>query len=292
MNLNIVPIHFNHLSGEPLYTQLFHHLKEQIIGGDLGFGEKLPSIRRLAHALEVNNITIINAYKQLESTGYVTSKQGSGYYVSKRLTESTSTFSQKNKRKDVHIDFSSASPDPGIFPTETFKKYITEVLERDKGFAFGYQEANGYMPLRQMLVSFLETTYGISTSSRCIQMVSGAQQGLDIIAKNLLYSGDSVITENPTYNGAIDVFKSRGCRIVSVGLTPYGLDLVELEKKVRICKPKLVYIMPNFQNPTTLSYNKATLLALLKLAETYNFYILEEDSMWELKYSNRPAICL
>ncbi len=292
MNINIVPLQFDSNSTEPLYAQLFHYLKDLIIKGDLTFGDKLPPIRSFAKTLEVNNITVINAYKQLEHTGYVTSKQGSGYYVSKRPSEESSGFTSKPIDTSSLINFSSASPDPGIFPTETFKKYIVEVIERDKGYAFGYQEVNGFMKLREVLVDFLFKTYGIKTSADYIQMVSGAQQGLDIIAKSLLYSGDSVITENPTYNGAVDVFKSRGCRIVPVSLTPFGLDLVEFEKKVKVCKPKLVYIMPNFQNPTTICYNKTTLLALLKLAETYDYYLLEEDSMWELNYGSRESLSL
>lgn len=292
MNINIVPLQFDLNSTEPLYAQLFHYLKDLIIKGDLAFGDKLPAIRSFAKALEVNNITVINAYKQLEHTGYVTSKQGSGYYVSKRLTEEASVFTPKPLYQQELINFSSASPDPGIFPTETFKEYIVEVMDRDKGYAFGYQEVNGFMKLREVLAQFLKQTYDIETKAELIQMVSGAQQGLDIIAKSLLYSGDSVITENPTYNGAVDVFKSRGCRIVPVSLTPQGLDLIEFEKKVKICKPKLVYIMPNFQNPTTICYNKATLLALLKLAHTYDFYLLEEDSMWELTYGTRGSLSL
>lgn len=160
-------------------------------------------------------------------------------------------------------------------------------MDRDKGYAFGYQEVNGFTPLRKVLTDFLKNTYDIHTSDELIQIVSGAQQGLDIIAKSLLYSGDSVITETPTYNGAVEVFKSRGCRIVPVSLKPTGIDLIELEKKIRICKPKLVYLMPNFQNPTTICYNTQTLKALLSLASTYDFYILEEDSMYELTYSDQ-----
>lgn len=154
MNINIVPLQFDLNSTEPLYAQLFHYLKDLIIKGDLAFGDKLPAIRSFAKALEVNNITVINAYKQLEHTGYVTSKQGSGYYVSKRLTEEASVFTPKPLYQQELINFSSASPDPGIFPTETFKEYIVEVMDRDKGYAFGYQEVNGFMKLREVLAQF------------------------------------------------------------------------------------------------------------------------------------------
>ncbi|PHV69203.1 GntR family transcriptional regulator [Sporanaerobium hydrogeniformans] len=292
MKHKIVRIQFDTKSGEPLYLQLFQYLKECILNEEIIYGSKLPAIRSLAKELGVNNITIINAYKQLELAGYVTSKQGSGYYVSKRLRTSLSpSYTPKSKEQNV-INFGSVSPHPEIFPVETFKQYITEAIDRDKGFAFGYQEINGYLPLREVLTTFLSQTYNITTCKKQIQIVSGGQQGLDIIAKSLLYSGDSVITENPTYNGAVEVFKSRGCRTVPVNIHSQGINLIELEKKVRICKPKLVYVMPNYQNPTTFCYSKSTLLELLKLAETYQFYILEEDSMCELSYSHKTNLTL
>lgn len=290
--MKIVPLQFNLTTTEPLYAQLFHHIKNLIIEEQLTFGSKLPPIRQLAQELKVNNVTVINAYKQLEAAGYITSKRGSGFYVSKRLTGETSSLLSSPQSDRQLINFSSASPHPGIFPTKTFKKYIVEVIDRDQGFAFSYQEVNGFMPLREVLANFLQKTYNIHTHKELIQIVSGAQQGLDIIAKGLLYAGDSVITENPTYNGALEVFKSRGCRTVPVKLTNTGINLIELEKKVRICKPKLVYVMPNYQNPTTICYSKETLLGLLELAERYDFFIVEEDSMLELSYDHRTPYTL
>lgn len=290
--MNIVPLQFNTDNSEPLYLQLFHYIKELILTDKLPFGSKLPPIRTFAKELGVNNVTVINAYKQLEISGYITSKRGSGFYVSKRIKPDDTSGLASPLNHDDSINFASASPHPSIFPTETFKEYIVEAIERDKGFAFGYQEINGFMPLRQVLTDFLLKTYHIETSPDLIQIVSGAQQGLDIIGKSLLYSGDSVITENPTYNGALEVFKSRGCRIVPVKLKAHGIDLAELEKKVRVCKPKLVYIMPNYQNPTTICYDKQTLIGLLELASTYDFYILEEDSMWELCYTGDTPLTL
>ncbi len=283
--MTIEPLQFDVDNAEPLYAQLFHYLKELILKGDLPFGEKLPPIRTFAKTLGVNNVTVINAYKQLEISGYVTSKQGSGFYVSKQAAAKAPILSQSPSSKISHfIDFASASPHPAIFPTETFKQYLVEVIDRDKGFAFGYQESNGFLPLREIVGKFLNETYHINASASHIQIVSGAQQGLDIIAKSLLHAGDSVVTENPTYNGALEVFKSRGCRIVPVSLSNEGINLIELEKKVKICKPKIIYVMTKYQNPTTICYSRETLLGLLDLARRYNFYILEEDSMYELNY--------
>lgn len=292
-NLSFVPIQLDSLSNEPLYLQLFSQIKHAILSDVLSAGYKLPAIRQLAKELSVNNITVINAYKQLESSGYVTSKKGSGFYVTKPNTPEISLMTiPPTTLTQNAINFSSASPHPAIFPTDSFKYCLDEVIDRDKGFAFGYQEANGFMPLREVLTEYLAKTHRILTSPSHIQIVSGAQQGIDIIAKSCLNSGDYVITETPTYNGATDAFKSRSSRIVTVELTPLGIDLIELEKKVKVCKPKLVYVMTKFQNPTTLCYALSTLKQLLYLAQMYNFYLIEDDSTSELSYIDTPPYSL
>lgn len=289
VKMHFVSIQLDPTCEEPLYLQLFGQIKKAIADDDLSSGQKLPPIRTLATTLGVNNVTIINAYKALENAGYVASKKGSGYYITAPITASFSLLTQSTLINQDHlINFSSASPDPSIFPTDSFKACLNEVIDRDKGYAFGYQDTNGYMPLREVFAHYLYTSHQIQTDAQHIQVVSGAQQGIDLIAKACLSAGDHVVTEMPTYNGATNAFKSRGARIVTVTLTDTGIDLEELEKKVKVCRPKLVYVMTHFQNPTTICYSKATLLGLLELAYRYQFYLVEEDSMWELSYSNVP----
>lgn len=284
--MNFVPIQLNNEDDTPLYGQLFDQLKEAILKGELTHQQRLPAIRNLAQELGVNNVTVITAYKALETAGYLTSKKGSGYYVTYHPHHvGVSSLPQPDHiHSESIINFSSASPDPSIFPTDSFKACLNQVIDRDKGYAFGYQETNGYIPLRKILADYLHKSHQIITSYHHIQIVSGAQQGLDIIAKSCLHSGDHAITEMPTYSGATDAFKSRGSRIVTVTLKETGIDLDELEKKVKVCRPKLVYVMTHFQNPTTICYTLSTLKALLELANRYEFYLVEDDSMWELNY--------
>lgn len=291
--MSFVSIQLNKASHEPLYLQLFNQIKQAILENKLTVSTRLPAIRTLAKELEINNVTVINAYKQLESSGYVTSKKGSGFYVTKPNTPEIGlmTLPPTTMQEDC-INFSSASPHPSIFPTDSFKACLNEVIDRDKGFAFGYQEANGFMPLREVLTHYLSHIHHIHTTPKHIQIVSGAQQGIDIIAKSCLNAGDYVVTETPTYNGALDAFKSRSSRIVSVALTPFGIDLIEFEKKVNVCKPKLVYVMTKFQNPTTLCYPPHILKQLLSLAEKYDFYLVEDDSISELSYKESTPFSL
>jgi DNA-binding transcriptional MocR family regulator len=283
-NIKIEPIQFDNDSLQPRYIQLFQYIKDLIIEGRISTGEKLPAIRNLSNELKVNNVTVVNAYKQLENTGYITAKKGSGFYVSKRpAKDEKNNYFRTEDGKNI-INFASASPHPSIFPTESFKECINEVIERDKGYAFSYQESNGFEPLKECISDFLNMEHDIDIKPHNLQIVSGAQQGLDIIGKVLLNSGDYVITETPTYDGALEVFKTRGARCVGVNIKDDGIDLIELEKKIRICKPKILYVMTKFQNPTTVCYSKEKISRLLQLASKYDVFIVEDDSTSEISF--------
>lgn len=273
---------------QPKYLQLFNQIKQQITSGNIKAGERLPTIRSLAEILDINSVTVVNAYRQLENNNYITAKKGSGYYVSKNKIKKEEIFSSSDVGmvpEASTINFASATAHPEIFPIESFKECINEVLERDKGFAFGYQESNGFKPLRKSILDYLIKKYSIfAGNEENILIVSGSQQGIDLIGKVLLNPGDYVITENPTYDGAVAVFKSRGARVVGVNMEEDGIDLEDLEKKIRICKPKFLYLMTNFQNPTTISYSRKKLEEVLKLAVKFNVYVVEDDTMSELCY--------
>lgn len=287
--MNIVTIQFNN-DKQPKYLQLFEHIKKLISGGQLKPGERLPTVRNLSRSLNVNNITVVNAYKQLEIHKYLTAKKGSGYFVSNIKMQKEDTLSSGDLGMSIApdtINFASATPHPSIFPAESFKECIIEVLERDRGFAFGYQESNGFIPLRNSILEYLARKYNIrAANEENVLIVSGAQQGIDLVGKALLNPGDYVITENPTYDGAVAVFKSRGARVVGVNMEEDGIDLIDLEKKIRICKPRLIYLMTCYQNPTTVSYSRQKLNQVLQLIRKYNIYAVEDDSMSELNFDN------
>ncbi|MEG0611885.1 MAG: PLP-dependent aminotransferase family protein [Clostridium sp.] len=322
MPMNIVSIKLDRTSTTPMYIQVAHNIESSIKSGTLNVGDKLPPIRRLASDLAVNNVTIVNAYKQLEINGYVNAIKGSGYYVAEQDilykqyttaapektpidTEDNTTFphsteytndfklmaSGQIKITSNTINFASATPDPSIFPFEAFKSALNEVLDRDKGYAFGYQESNGYEPLRESLCDYFLRESNIIATPGSIQIVSGAQQGIDIIGKAILKPGDYVITENPTYTGATAVFKSRGANIIGVPIENDGINTKILEANIKLYKPKLIYVMTQFQNPTTISYSKEKRKELLVLADKYNLYIVEDDSLSGLSYDNSSKSC-
>ena len=290
-------ISLNKESSQPLYIQLFEQLKELIQQGILPEDYKLPTIRELGKDLEVNNITVVNAYKLLEDHKLIYKKVGSGSYVlpiEEKLIINNAVSNEDDRQEydynteEGYIDFATASPDPRLFPMTDFKKAINDVIERDGGNAFMYHDSRGYLPLRSSIADYLSKK-AIEVGPEDVYIISGAQQGIDIIAKALLTNGDYVFVESPTYTGAAAVFKSRGARIVEIPLQNDGPDMKELEKLLQVIKPKFMYIMPNFQNPTGCSYSERKKKHLLLLCKKYKLLVVEDDYSGDLSYIEKAA---
>ncbi|NMB07417.1 MAG: PLP-dependent aminotransferase family protein [Tissierellia bacterium] len=286
----------------PLYIQLYENIKTKIENEDYKEGEKLPSIRSLAKKLEVNNITIVNAYKLLEQESYVYSIKGSGTYVRRTNYNMEIPYMEDEDMELMiggimpisknSINFASVSPTPEIFPMEEFKHSLIEVLDRDKGNAFLYPEINGYEPFRESISLFLEENYNMKVHKDEIQIISGGQQGIDIITKTLISPGDLIFVENPTYSGATQAFRSRGAKIVGIPMEEDGIDLEVLNNHIKKSSPKFLYMMTNYQSPTTYSYSDEKKLKLIELSKKYKFYIIEDDFMTDLNYSKNKKLPL
>ncbi|MFA6507147.1 MAG: PLP-dependent aminotransferase family protein, partial [Treponemataceae bacterium] len=176
---------------------------------------------------------------------------------------------------------------PALFPTSEFKILMNEVLDRDGGWAFGYQESAGWPPFREAIAEYLLSAHDIRSSADDIRIVSGAQQGLDLAAKAVLGPRDYVAVESPTYRGALAVFWSRGAETLPIPVGRDGMDLEALERVVREKKPRLVYAITRYQNPTTISWNEQSMRGLLDLARRYDFYVLEDDLLSDLSFGKR-----
>lgn len=276
------------------YEKIAQHIKKLIDKNIIKDGEKLPSIRKLAVFLKVNNTTIVNAYKKLEEEGYATQKVGSGTYAKRKeisinINKKYGKVVRKINLKGVenYIDFSGEAACSDTFPIEPFKKVINEVLDRDGTKALVYQEALGYEGLRNSINKYF---WNDKIDSNNILVVSGAQQGIDIVSKSIVNVSDNIIIERPTYGGAIAVFKWRRANILEVPMEEDGMDLDYLEDLVKKNKVKIVYVMSYFQNPTGIVYSLQKKQRLLNMAEIYDFYIIEDDYLSELIYNDDKYI--
>ena len=280
--------------GTPLYLQVTEQIKK-LIEEDKIEEDKLPSIRQLAKNLGVNNVTIVNAYKQLEQDGYVYSIKGSGTYIKRIPNPDDFSYLEEGDMELMvsgilpispdSINFASVSPRPDVFPIEEFKQSLTQVLDRDGAHAFLYPEITGYEPLRESISRFLLENSHIKVSKDQILITSGGQQALDIISKTLINQGDCILVENPTYSGAISAFESRGAKIIGIPMLEDGIDINLLKTYIRRYNPKFLYIMTNFQSPTTYSYSNSKKEELLSLAYEYGFYIIEDDFLTDLSFN-------
>ncbi|MGL6107662.1 PLP-dependent aminotransferase family protein [Romboutsia sp.] len=270
------------------YLQIYNYIKNLIIEKELKEHEKLPPIRRLSQTIGVNNTTIVKVYELLENEGYVYKTIGSGTFVS-RLKSNKEDPNTEFKNEDI-IHFDSGNPSTEMFPIEDFKNAVNMAISKEDKAIFEYDEGLGCDELREKIVEYLKTTK-VKTTKDNIQIISGAQQGIDIVCKGLINYSDVVFLEEPTYNGAIQVFKSRGAKIISIPMLDDGIDIGILKLKLEKIKPKLIYTMPNFQNPTGISYSTYKKKKLIELAEKYDFYILEDDFISDFSFEsndNRP----
>ena len=267
------------------YLQIYNFIKQLIISGEIKEHEKLPPIRKLADYMGVNNATIVKVYELLENEGYVYKIVGSGTFASNIKLKK-----KKIVKREGLIHFDSGNPSADMFPIEDYKKAINMALERDGSTIFDYDEGKGSKELREEISKYLREKQ-INTDKENIQIISGAQQGIDIVCKGLINYSDVVFVEEPTYNGALEVFKSRGAKVRSIPMLDDGIDIGILKLKLEKIKPKLMYVMPNFQNPTGISYSAYKKRKLIELSEEYDFYILEDDFISDFPFDsedNRP----
>jgi len=285
----------NEHSQQTLYLQIYESIKQDIIENKYAENEKLPSIRNLAKKLSVNNITIVKAYDTLEKDLYVYKKRGSGVYVNKHNIKKNfleeeilmETFKYGKLEVNCEINFANSNPNGSYFPITKFKDCINYVIDRDQEKIFAYEDPKGYIELRNTISKNLKTEK-IITNPEDIQIISGAQQGIDLITKSLIHFGDKVIIENPSYSGAITSFKRGGAKVIDIPLLKDGIDLKILKKILTKEKISYLYLMTNFHNPTGISYSKKNKIEILELAKKYNFYIIEDDSSSDLYYKNKP----
>lgn len=291
----------------PLYLQIEETLRGAILGGTYGNGDRLPSTRVLAAELSVSRLTVDNAYAELAAKGLVQQRRGSGAYVTYRpasLQQSMLTpaeafpfsrYTTLTSRLDGHADiplpdgvinFAAGVGNPQIFPLEEFRKVLLSTLRRHAEDAFSYGDYCGYYPLRDTLGRIL-STQGIPTRAEQILITNGSQHAISLISQTLLEPGDTVIVEEPTYAEALALFRLHRINIVSVASDAEGMCVEQLPTLLAKYRPKLIYTVPNFNNPTGLCLSEERRCRLIALAQQTNILILEDDFVGDLRYSGR-----
>ena len=180
------------------------------------------------------------------------------------------------------ISFAGGLPAPEVFPLEEVRAATDRVLRDHGTTALQYTTTEGYRPLRELLVRHM-SRYGVEVRPENVLITSGSQQALDLIGKLLINPGDRVLTEAPTYLGALQAFNAYQADYLPVPIDDDGMDVDALEEQLR-AGPKFVYALPNFQNPAGVTLSMERRRRLVERAAHYGTPIVEDDPYGQLRF--------
>lgn len=195
------------------------------------------------------------------------------------------------------ISFAAGSPNAATFPYEQLTTIYEDLVAKEKGMAFQYSVTRGNAQLVEAVRARAEEVYGIVASQEETLISSGSQQGMDLLSRVLLDPGDAVFVELPNFIGAASSFQNLRAALYGVERDAEGMNLDALRARVAEAraagaKPKLVYVIPNFQNPSGSTWSQARRQALLELAAEEDLLIIEDDAYGEIYFEGDPAALL
>ncbi len=251
------------------YQSIAQTIRSRIERGEYRPGKKIPSIRQFAVEFDCNKLTVQRAFEQLKGDGLIENRVGSGSYV---------RFPETIKTPSGIFDFRTDYLNETLFPYEQIQEIFNRLFRDEQASALAPTPAQGDPDLIRVLSQYYHVP-----SERMV-MISGAQQGLDLVAK--VFTADisqTMLFEDPTYPGAISLFKARHF----VPLDEQGPDLKHLGRKLA-GEIKLFYTMPTVHNPTGVGYGEHRKAAVAQYAQTHDFYIVEDDFLSEFRSSSGP----
>ncbi|WP_310629829.1 PLP-dependent aminotransferase family protein [Paraburkholderia sp.] len=281
-------------------------------------GMRMPSIRKLALDKGVSRFTVVEAYERLVAQGYLDSRRGSGFYVRERVA-SLAAVTPLERRAGAEA--SSMPTEPPAPPTLDVVWLLRNMLQQsthpEKGPGLGYFPARwldgeliagamrslgrssgtqllgfgspqGFLPLRQQLQTRM-AELEIGATPEQIVLVSGITQAIDLLARIYVQPGDTVVVGDPAWFQMFGRFASQGARLVGMPYTPEGPDLDALEALVETWRPRMLVINSVLQNPTGTSLTAAQAFRILRLAEQYDFIVVEDDVYGDLCPTGYPA---
>ncbi len=185
------------------------------------------------------------------------------------------------------ISFAGGFPDPLTFPRERASALLEEFAAAGESTAFQYAPTRGLAGLLDALAGRLEAAQGRRPAEDELLITSGAIEALELVGKSFLDRGDLVVVEGPTYLGAIMAFRSFEAEVVAIPMDVHGLEVDELERRLAGgLRPKLVYTIPDHQNPAGVSLSRDRRELLVELARRYSFLIVEDVAYRELGFED------
>jgi len=284
-----------------LFVQVREQVRDLIQRGILRPGMRLPAVRALASKLQVNQITVARAYRELVETGLVEGRRGGGTFVrgfSGLRTPSGNTELAPTQpmmaerlyelaRAPGVISFSSNYPRLDAAGLAEFKTCMVEVMDLHLDAAMHYELPAGRPEVREQIARFLSTE-GLDIDAGDLLITSGAQQAIDLTVRALCPPGTPIIVEQPAYYGAINAFRLAQAKILEVPGDDEGPDLAAIEDGFKRGRARVIYLNPTFQNPSGVTTSLARRQAILALAGRYGAVIIEDDHASDLRFRGTP----
>ncbi|WP_315818465.1 PLP-dependent aminotransferase family protein [Paraflavitalea speifideaquila] len=274
--INPAGIKLSRQSATPLYVQLYEQFRAMILGNRLRPGDRLPPGRNLAKELGVARVIVSQAYEQLIMEGYLSGKTGAGTFVAAQLPDHLLNASPNKTAGIKAVAAKSASPEPpenlqtgsrigaiafqiGMpaldqFPYKIWQQVGNQVLKDLKQAHLGYEDTLGYWNLRKAIAAYLRIARAVICEAEQVIVVTGSQQGLNLVVECLLNKGDRVWLEDPGYYGAKIAFTNAGASICPVPVETDGLDVGYGLRHYP--DAKLAYVTPSHQFPWGILYHK------------------------------------
>lgn len=214
-------------------------------------------------------------------------------YFSKRIKNTSSSFIREilkvTQRPEI-ISFAGGLPNPVSFPQEELKISMNRIADKYKDKIYQYSTTLGLDSLRQFIASRYKKIHNMDITLDNIIITTGSQQALDLIAKVFLDKNDKVLVEEPSYLGLLQAFSMFEVDFVQTKLNDDGLDIECLKETVKKHHPKLAYLIPNFQNPTGLTYTKENRDLVFDVIKDEDMILIQDDPYGELRFNNEERI--
>lgn len=300
-------------AGMPATRWLCSTLRIEILEGRLRPGARLPATRDLAKQYDLSRGTVVSAFEQLQSEGYLEGSVGSGTYVNQVLPDHLFQVSRQGviqpaQRSRPHRlskfgrrvqpfpadpfrptrAFRADQPALDLFPTTLWAQLAARRLRRATTQLLSGSSAMGHGPLREAVADYVRTSRGVTCGADQVAIVSGVQEALDLAARLLLNPGDRVCMEDPGYSGAALTFNALGAKVINVAVDGEGMKV----PSAKLRDVRLVFVTPGHQSPLGISMSLPRRLALLEWARKSGALIFEDDYDSEYRYAGRPLPAL
>lgn len=308
-------------SGTPLHAQIYRRLRDNIVGGVLKPGDRLPSARRLASDLVVSRNTVDAAFAQLRAEGLIVRRVGAGTVVAATIGETSPIVRRRGGRDAVGparvttgplapatlsergtliarlgaaqiADDRHASPcatDVRGFPSATWSKLLAHRARAAGETTFRSADPFGTLELREAIADQARLSRGVQCSARQVVVLNGTQQAIDLAARLLLDPGGSAAMEDPGYTSARGALMAAGATVIPIPVDDQGMVVRELAALPDV---RLTYVTPSHQFPLGVTMSMARRSALLEWASANKAWIIEDDYDSEFRYADRPILAL